>query len=74
MAGVASYTPPAQVRLPLGGATAGASSGLGSPAPPVAAFFAALSLSLATILLARFSLDRASWRSTLLASRLEHPG
>ncbi|MBV8928183.1 MAG: hypothetical protein JO152_03550 [Mycobacteriaceae bacterium] len=71
----ASVAPPAQRRLPIGGPTAaGASGGLGSAAPPVAAVFAALALSLATILLARFSLDLARWRSTLLTSRLEHPG
>ena len=72
---VAADAPPAQRLLPIGGPTAtGASGGLGSAAPPVAAVFAALALSLATILLAPLSLDLASWRSTLLTSRLEHPG
>jgi hypothetical protein len=74
MAEPASYAPPAQTRVPLGGATAGAGGGLGSPAPPAAVVVAALVLSLAATLLARFSLDLASWRATLLASRLEHPG
>lgn len=55
-------------------ATAAESGGLGSVAPPVAAVFAALALSFATILLARFYLDPASWRSTLLTLRLENPG
>jgi hypothetical protein len=40
---------------------------------PVKAVFAALAFSLATILLTRLSLDLASWRSTLLTARLEHP-
>jgi hypothetical protein len=35
---------------------------------------AALFVALTTLLLRRFSLDLAPWRSTLLASRLEHPG
>jgi hypothetical protein len=71
---VALYAPPPQTRLPIGGAAAGGSGGLGSAAPPVAAVFAALALSLATIFFARFSLDLAPWRSTLLASRLGRPG
>ena len=63
--------PPAQTRLPIGGASAG--GGIGSPAPPVLAAFAVLALAFLTAVLGRFSLDMASWRSTLLASRLEHP-
>jgi hypothetical protein len=74
MSDAASYAPPAQRRLPIGGATAGGGGGLGSAAPHVAAVFAALALALATILLGRVSLDLASWRSTLLASLLERPG
>jgi hypothetical protein len=71
----ATYGPPAQTPLPIGGATAaGSGGGLGSAAPPVEAVFVALALLLATTLLTRLSLDPASWRSTLLASRLEHPG
>jgi hypothetical protein len=69
-----SPAPPAQTRLPVGGAAAAGGGGVGSVAPSVMAEFEALALALATILLARFSLDRAMWRSTLLASRLEHPG
>jgi hypothetical protein len=72
MPGIAAYVPPAPTRPPIGGAAAGG-GGFSSPAPPIAALFAALALSLTTILLARLSLDLASWRSTLLASRLEHP-
>ena len=69
-----SPAPPVQTRLPVGGAAAATGGGIGSVAPSVVAEFEALALALATILLARFSLDRAMWRSTLLASRLEHPG
>lgn len=65
--------PPAQTRLPIGGATAGSSGGLGSPGPDVVAAFEVLALAFATFVLARFSLDLAPWRSTLLASPLEHP-
>jgi hypothetical protein len=65
---------PVQTRLPVGGAASASSGGVGSVAPSVVAEFEALALALATILLVRFSLDRATWRSTLLASRLEHPG
>ena len=66
----------APTALPVGGGAAAAGSGgIGSGAPPVAPAFTALALlALATILLARFSLDLASWRSTLLPSRLERPG
>ena len=63
-----------QTRLPVGGAAAATGGGVGSVAPSVVAEFEPLALALAMILLARFSLDRAMWRSTLLASRLEHPG
>jgi hypothetical protein len=70
---VASSAPLAQTRLPVGGATAGSGGGIGSVAPLVVATFEALALALGTILLARLSLDRATWRSALLASRLEHP-
>ena len=66
--------PPVQTRLPLGGAAAASGGGVGSVAPSVVAEFEALAIALATVLLARFSLDRAAWRSALLASRLEHPG
>ena len=69
-----SPAPPVQTRLPVGGAAAATGGGIGSVAPSVVADFEPLALALATILLARFSLDRAMWRSTLLASRLEHPG
>jgi hypothetical protein len=69
-----SPAPPIQTRLPVGGAAAATGGGGGSVAPSVVAEFEALALALATILLVRFSLDRATWRSTLLASRLEHPG
>ena len=62
-----------QTRLPVGGAAA-ASGGGGSVAPSVVAEFEALAVALATILLVRFSHDRAAWRSILLASRLERPG
>jgi len=65
---------PAQTLLPIGGASAASSGGFGSAAPPVMAALEGLSLALATILLAGFSLDLAPWRSTLLASRLERPG
>ncbi|MFZ0976687.1 MAG: hypothetical protein WAN22_30985, partial [Solirubrobacteraceae bacterium] len=65
---------PVQTRLPVGGAAAASAGGVGTVAPSVVAEFEALALALATILLVRFSLDRATWRSTLLASRLEHPG
>jgi hypothetical protein len=63
-----------QTRLPVGGAAAATGGGEGSVASSVLAEFQALALALATVLLVRFSLDRAMWRSTLLASRLEHPG
>ena len=69
-----SPAPPVQTRLPVGGAAAATGGGIGSVAPSVLADFEPLALALATILLARFALDRAMWRSTLLASRLEHPG
>jgi hypothetical protein len=66
--------PPEQTRLPIGGGTAGGGGGVGSVAPPVAAWLATLALSLATILLARFSLYLPCWRSTELTLRLENPG
>ncbi len=69
-----SSAPTVQTRLPVGGAAAATGGGVGSVAPSVVADFEALALALATILLVRFSLARATWRSTLLASRLEHPG
>ncbi len=69
-----SPAPTVQTRLPVGGAAAATGGGVGSVASSVVAEFQALALALATILLLRFSLDRAMWRSTLLASRLEHPG
>ena len=69
-----SPAPPVQTRLPVGGAAAATGGGVGSVAPSVVAELQAIALALATILLVRFSLDRAMWRSTLLASRLEHPG
>jgi hypothetical protein len=69
-----SPAPPVQTRLPVGGAAAASAGGIGSVAPSVVAGFEALALAVATILLVRFSLDSATWRSTLLASRLEHPG
>jgi hypothetical protein len=65
---------PVQTRLPLGGATAASGGGVGSGAPSVVAEFEALALALAMILLGRLSLDRAAWRSALLALRLEQPG
>ncbi|MFZ0379222.1 MAG: hypothetical protein WAL38_15445, partial [Solirubrobacteraceae bacterium] len=70
---VLSPAPTVQTRLPVGGAAA-ASGGGGSVAPSVVADLQALALALATIFLARFSLDHAAWRSILLASRLERPG
>ncbi len=67
--------PPARTAPPIGGGAAAAGSGgIGSVAPPVAPAFTLLAFVLVTILLARFSLDLARWRSTLLASRLERPG
>ena len=69
-----SPAPPVHTRLPVGGAAASTGGGVGSVAPSVVAELQAIALALATILLVRFSLDRAMWRSTLLASRLEHPG
>jgi hypothetical protein len=67
--------PPARTAPPIGGGAAAAGGGgLGSSAPPAAPAFTAHALVLATIRLARFSLDLARWRSTLLASRLERPG
>jgi hypothetical protein len=60
--------------VPDGGASAASGGGVGSVAASVVADLKALALALATMLLVRFSLDRATWRSTLLASRLEHPG
>lgn len=67
--------PSARTPLPAGGgATAAGSAGLGSAAPPVAPAFTALALALATVLLARLSLDLASCRSALLTSRLDRPG
>ncbi len=70
----APSVPPVQTRLPVGGAAAAGGGGVGSVASSVVAAFQALAVALATILLVRFGLDRAMWRSTLLASRLEHPG
>ena len=69
-----SPAPTVQTRLPVGGAAAASGGGVGSVASSVVAEFEALALALATILLARFSLDHAMWPSALLASRLEHPG
>jgi hypothetical protein len=71
---VLQSVPPLQTRLPLGGAGAASGGAVGSVAPSVVAEFDALALMLAAILLVRFSLDRAAWRSALLVSRLEHPG
>jgi len=69
-----SPSPTVQTRVPDGGASAASGGGVGSVAASVVADLEALALALATMLLVRFSLDRATWRSTLLASRLEHPG
>jgi hypothetical protein len=71
-----SSAPTVQTRLPVGGAAAAGGGGVASVAPSVLVAFEALALALAlaTILLARFSLDLATWRSTMLGSRLEHPG
>ena len=74
IAHVLSPAPTVQTRLPVGGAAAATGGGVGSVASSVVAEFEALALALATILLVRLSLDRAMWRSTLLGSRLEHPG
>ena len=68
-----SSVPPVQTRLPVGSAAAAGGGGVGSIAPSVLAAFE-VALALATILLVRFSLDLATWRSTLLGSRLERPG
>lgn len=56
------------------GAAAAGGGGVGPVTPPDVPEFAALVLALATILLVRLSPERATWRSTLLASALEHPG
>jgi hypothetical protein len=71
---VISSPPPVQTRLPVGGTAAAGGGGIGSAAPSVVAEFEALALAVAALLLARFSLDHATWRSRLFASRLEHPG
>jgi len=65
---------PGQTRLPVGGGAVAGGGGAGSVAPSVAADFDVLVVAVATILLARWFLERAMWRSTLLASRLERPG
>jgi hypothetical protein len=65
---------PDQTRLPVGGGAAAGGGGVGSVAPSVAAELKVLALALATILLAQLSLERATWSSILLASRLERPG
>jgi hypothetical protein len=65
---------PAQSQPPLGSATAGSGGGLGAPASAGATAFLVLVMSVSILALRRFSLDLAPWRSTLLASRLEHPG
>lgn len=69
-----SSPPPVRTRLPVGGTAAATGGGIASAAPSVVAEFQALALALATLLLARFSLDRATWRSRSFVSRLEHPG
>ncbi len=69
-----SPAPTVLTRLPVGGAAAATGGGVGSVAPSVVAEFEAVAVALATILLARFFLAHAIWRSTLLASRLERPG
>jgi len=71
---VTSSPPPFQTRLPVGGTAAAAGGGIASAAPSVLAEFEALALALATLLFARFSVDHATWRLRLSASRLEHPG
>jgi hypothetical protein len=71
---VLRLAPPVQTRPPVGGAAGASGGGVGSIAPSVVADFEPLAIALATILLARFSLDRAARRSALLASRLERPG
>jgi len=50
-----------------------ASGGIGSSVPPVVAPMRALALMFAMLVLGRLSLDLAPWRSTVFASRLEHP-
>jgi hypothetical protein len=57
-----------------GGAAAAGGGGVGPVTPPDVPEFAALVLALVTILLVRLSPERATWRSTLFASALEHPG
>jgi hypothetical protein len=56
------------------GAAAAGGGGAGPVTPPDVPEFAGLVLALATIPLMRLSAERATWRSTLLASALEHPG
>jgi hypothetical protein len=57
-----------------GGAAAAGGGGVGPVTPPDVPEFAALVLALATVLLMGLSLERATWRSILPVSALEHPG
>ena len=55
-------------------ATLAGGGDIGSMAPSDVAAFEALALVVALMRVARFSLEHASFRTTLLVPRLEHPG
>jgi hypothetical protein len=65
---------PVVQRLPIGGSPEAAGGGSGSVAPSVVVEFEVLALVFALMLVARFYPEHATWRTTLLASRLERPG
>jgi hypothetical protein len=67
-------TVPVVQRLPIGGAPAAGGGGSGSAAPSVVVEFVVLALLFGLMLVARFYPEHATWRTTLLASRLERPG
>jgi hypothetical protein len=71
---VLDFAPPDQTRVPIGGATVGASGGIGTAGPPAIAFVAVLVLVALGFLPKRLALNPVPWRSTLLAMRLERPG
>jgi hypothetical protein len=68
------FARPIQNRVPIGGASVGASGGIGTAGPPAIAFAAVLVLVALGFLPKRLALNPPPCRSTLLAMQLERPG
>jgi hypothetical protein len=68
------FARPMQNQVPIGGASVGASGGIGTAGPPAIAFAAVLVLVALSFLPKRLALNPPPCRSTLLAMQLERPG